>query len=69
MGCSLILWLSSSTTSLPCGARLHARTSPSQGHFNTIEAQVALLSHAGFSPVEAVALLMTLGRFIVGVGP
>jgi TetR/AcrR family tetracycline transcriptional repressor len=41
------------------GARLHARTSPSQGHFNTIEAQVALLSHAGFSPVEAVALLMT----------
>mgnify|MGYP002402276770 FL=1 len=48
------------------GARLHARTSPSQGHFNTIEAQVALLSHAGFSPVEAVALLMTLGRFIVG---
>ncbi len=47
------------------GARLH-QTSPSQGHFNTIEAQVALLSHAGFSPVEAVALLMTLGRFIVG---
>ncbi|MFZ7915855.1 TetR/AcrR family transcriptional regulator C-terminal domain-containing protein [Acinetobacter lwoffii] len=61
--------LSSSTTSYRDGARLHARTSPSQGHFNTIEAQVALLSHAGFSPVQAVALLMTLGKVYCWVGP
>ncbi|WP_286420048.1 TetR/AcrR family transcriptional regulator C-terminal domain-containing protein [Acinetobacter nosocomialis] len=47
------------------GARLHARTSPSQGHFNTIEARCAVISCWVF-PVEAVALLMTLGRFIVG---
>lgn len=48
------------------GARLHAGTRPRQGHFGAIEAQVTLLCNAGFSPEDAVALLMMLGRFVVG---
>lgn len=48
------------------GARLHAGTRPQEPQFAIIEAKVALLCRAGFTPEHAVNLLFAVGRFVVG---
>ena len=48
------------------GARLHAGTTPKLDNFEGINAQIIMLCEAGFNPTEAMMLLMSLGRFIVG---
>lgn len=48
------------------GARLHAGSRPRPGQFDSIEARVAALRQAGFEPGEAVRLMMSAGRFVVG---
>ena len=51
---------------LPRRARLHAGTRPQEPQFAIIEAKVALLCRAGFTPEHAVNLLFAVGRFVVG---
>lgn len=48
------------------GARLHAGTRPREAHFDAIEAKVRFLYDAGFTPEQSSALMMGLGRFVVG---
>ena len=50
------------------GARLHAGTRPQEPQFAIIEAKVALLCRAGFTPEHAVNLLFAVGRFVSGLG-
>ncbi|MBR8234106.1 tetracycline resistance transcriptional repressor TetR [Burkholderia sp. AU42008] len=48
------------------GARLHAGTRPRALHFSSIERKVALLGDAGFTPDEAVDVMVAISRFVVG---
>jgi TetR/AcrR family tetracycline transcriptional repressor len=48
------------------GARIHAGTIPSVDQLPRVEATMRLLSAAGFSLKEAVTMLLTVSRFVVG---
>lgn len=48
------------------GARLHAGTRPGKAQHEPIEARLRMLHAAGFTPVAATTLLMSVGRFVVG---
>lgn len=48
------------------GAKLHAGTRPRGSHLNAIEAKLGVLCAAGFSPEQAVGLMMAISRFVVG---
>jgi TetR/AcrR family tetracycline transcriptional repressor len=48
------------------GARLHAGTRPQHAHFDAIEAKLRLLCEAGFTPAQALNLMLALGRFVIG---
>ena len=48
------------------GARLHAGTRPRGAHLDAIEAKLGVLCHAGFSPEQAVGLMVAISRFVVG---
>ncbi|RKP43285.1 tetracycline resistance transcriptional repressor TetR [Trinickia fusca] len=48
------------------GARLHAGTRPRGAHFDAIEAKLRFLCDAGFSPDQALTVLVTFGSFILG---
>ena len=48
------------------GARVHAGTLPPPDQLPRAEAMMRLLGAAGFTPEEAVAILMALSRFVLG---
>ena len=48
------------------GARVHAGTLPSADQLPRTEAMIRLFRSAGFSPEEALSILISLSRFIVG---
>jgi TetR/AcrR family tetracycline transcriptional repressor len=48
------------------GARLHAGTRPRGAHLDAIEAKLGVLCVAGFSPEQAVGLMVAISRFVVG---
>lgn len=48
------------------GARIHAGTRPSATQVAAVEAQIALLHAAGFSPADAAAALLAVSHYVVG---
>jgi TetR/AcrR family transcriptional regulator, tetracycline repressor protein len=48
------------------GARVHAGTLPNANQLPRAEAMMRLLHSAGFAPEEALSIIITLSRFVVG---
>jgi TetR/AcrR family tetracycline transcriptional repressor len=48
------------------GARLHAGTRPRPAQLGDIEAKTRMLCDAGFTPAQAIGLMIAVSRFVVG---
>ncbi|MBN4666732.1 tetracycline resistance transcriptional repressor TetR [Pandoraea nosoerga] len=48
------------------GARLHAGTRPRPAQLGNIEAKTRVLCEAGFTPDQAIGLMIAISRFVVG---
>lgn len=48
------------------GARLHAGTRPHGAHFDAIESRLNRLHAAGFTPEQAIGLMLAMSRFVLG---